>query len=241
MLTTSDLSRINFLSGSMLKLLAVMAMLLDHTALILGGELHLFTTPWFTLGGTTVTLYFVMRKIGRLAFPLFCFLITEGFSHTRSQKRYALQLLLFAFVSEVPFDLMLSGRMFDFSHQNIFFTLFFGVLLLYALQNVSNELLKTVAMFTVAAVATIANIDYGLKGVLLILLLHLLKNRPVSQALLAYPLLSGGIPALCAFVPINLYNGNRGFIRSKALKYAFYVFYPVHILVLLIIKWSLRS
>lgn len=229
------------LSGSMLKLIAIITMLIDHTALLLGEELAVFTEPIFEFGETTVTLYFIMRKIGRLAFPIFCFLVTEGFIHTRNRKRYMLNMLLFAVISEIPYNFMKCGHPFFIAEQNVFFTLLLGVTLLYIYETVNQEALKAGLMFCVAAVAFFLEADYGLRGVLLILLLYALKDRPAVKTLLSYPMLSGGFAAFCAFVPINMYNGKRGFIKSGLLKYGFYVFYPLHITVLVIIKIILRQ
>lgn len=230
------LDRFKILSGSMLKLIAVISMLIDHTALLLAPQIPLMSVPFFTVGSQTVTLYYLMRKIGRISFPIFCFLITEGFSHTRNKRRYALNLLLFAIISEIPYNLMKSGLLFNIKAQNIFFTLFLGVLMLYIFENAGRELLKAVLLVAVSIVAVVFKCDYGILGVLLILMLHVLRDRPVAQGILAYPFLSGGVAAWLAFIPINLYNGKRGFIRSGALKYAFYIFYPLHILILVAIK-----
>ncbi len=226
--------KFKILSGSALKLIAIITMLIDHTALLLAPEIPLMTVPFFTVGSQAITLHYVMRKIGRLAFPIFCFLITEGFSHTRNQKRYAFSLLIFAIISEIPFNVMKSGLVFNIETQNIFFTLFLGVLMLYVLENVRSA--KAPLLLAIALVATFLKCDYGLFGVLLVLLIYVLKGRPAVQAILAYPLLSGGVAALAAFIPINMYNGERGFIKSKAMKYAFYVFYPLHITILVVIK-----
>ncbi len=235
------LDRFRILSSSMLKLIAVITMFIDHSALLLAPEISLMTEPFFTVGSQTVTLYYLMRKIGRISFPIFCFLITEGFSHTRSKKRYAFNLLLFAVISEIPFNIMKSGQVFNLKVQNVFFTLFSGVLMLYVFENARTELFKAVLLTAVALVAIFLKCDYGLPGVLLILLMYVLKKHPAVQAVLAYPLLSGGFFAWLAFIPINMYNGKRGFIKSGFSKYAFYAFYPLHILILVAIKLVLMK
>lgn len=229
------------LSGSILKLIAVITMLIDHTALILSPQIPLMTAPLLSVGSNTITLYYIMRKIGRLAFPIFCFLIGEGFAHTRNQKRYAFRLFLFAFISEIPYNFMKGDNLFYIKSQNIFFTLFLGVLLLYIFENINREFLKGIAMLLICGLAVILKPDYGLSGTLLILLMHVLRHLPAVQAVLAYPFLSGGLFSLAAFIPINMYNKKRGFIHSTALKYLFYLFYPLHITVLLIIKLVLSQ
>lgn len=221
------------LSGSLIKLLAVITMLIDHAALILNGSIGLLNTP---LLGDRITLYFIMRKIGRLAFPLFCFLLVEGFLHTKNRKRYGQNLLLFAIISEIPYNLMIRDKVFAFDGQNIYFTLFLGFLALCLIESSLKNVYKALFLLPSVVIIPYLNLDYGLKGFLLIVLLYVMREQKVFRALLSFPLLSGGYPAWCAFVPISMYNGKRGFINNKPLKYCFYVFYPLHIVVLLILK-----
>lgn len=225
----------------MLKLIAVISMFIDHSAFLLHEELALLSSPLFSVLGKEVTLYFIMRKIGRLAFPIFCFLICEGLLHTRNQKRYLLQLFVFAFVSEIPFNLMLRGRLFYSGKQNVFFTLFFGALLIYVLEHSKNEWQQVAFLLLILYATLLLKPDYGTMGAVLILLLYLFRTRPALQIAVAFPLLSCQIAALAAFVPINMYSGQRGFIQSRVLKYGFYLFYPLHILLLVLVKLGLRS
>lgn len=219
-------------SGSVLKLLAVISMIIDHGALIL---LPALSMP--TVGG--VSLYEICRKVGRLAFPIFCFLVAEGYFHTRNKRKYGLSLLLFAVLSEIPFDLMLTGRLFDTGKQNVYFTLLLGVLMIHFHENTAG--FRQILLMLAVGIVTIAlDVDYGIRGVILILLLYVLRDRPVTKTALAYPMLSGGFAAWAAFLPIGLYNGKRGFILGPWLKYGFYVFYPVHILALLFVKTMLE-
>lgn len=229
-------NKLKILSGSMLKLIAIISMAIDHCALILRSDLELLQFTLFSLGGVEFTVYQLMRKIGRLAFPLFCFLIAEGFLHTRDAKKYGCRLLIFAVISEIPFNLMMSGKLFYPSKQNVYFTLLVGMLLLYIFENTRGEVKKAFFACIVAVISVFLKADYGLSGALLIALIHALRKHPAAQAIVSYPLLSGGKAAFAAFLPINMYNGQRGFIQSKALKYGFYLFYPLHILVLLFIR-----
>lgn len=235
-----SVDKFKIFSGSTLKLIAIITMFIDHFAFLLGPELPFMEVPLFALGEFDVTFYFLMRKIGRLSFPIFCFLITEGFIHTKNQIKYGVRLLAFAVVSEIPYNLMVSGEFLDSSKQNIYFTLFLGFLLIYIFENLDSEIKKAVIMALVAVTAVFLHADYGLRGVLLILVMYVLRKHPTIQALLSYQFLSGGIAALAAFIPINMYNGQRGFIKSDILKYGFYLFYPVHIILLVIIKLNLK-
>lgn len=235
-----SLSNHKFLSGSVLKLIAVITMLIDHFGYVFYA-FPAFRVPLFTALGETVTVYFLLRKIGRLAFPIYCFLIGEGLRHTRSQVKYLLRLLVFAVISEIPYNLMVSGNLLCHAHQNVFFTLFLGALAIYFYQNIKNGLLKTVLMLAVLGISVVLEADYGAAGVVAILLLYVLRDHPIVQVVAGYSLFSGGVYAIAAFIPINMYNGQRGFIQSLILKYAFYLFYPLHILLLLAIKQLLLN
>lgn len=134
------------ISGSTLKLIALTVMLLDHTAMAVLGRLllrngyariMLNTEPgayevWQAQNMVILVLYWAMRLIGRLGFPIFCFLLIEGIRHTQSKMKYILRMGCFALISEIPFDLAVRGQILEFSYQNVFFTLFLGVVALCA-------------------------------------------------------------------------------------------------------------
>ena len=230
------------LSGSMLKLIAVISMLIDHTAHALRTVLPFMKISLFSFRGTNYTIYYLMRLCGRLAFPIFCFLIVEGFLHTKNVKKYCLRLAIFAAVSEIPFNFMLSGKIYDLSHQNVYFTLLLGVLALWTYERLDNHLYRFLAVGFLALLGHILHTDYGMEGVILILTIYILKNTPSLQMIISYLVLkpTARLFAWAAFIPINMYNGERGFIKSKGMKFAFYVFYPVHIAVLVAIKFILK-
>ena len=129
------------ISGSGLKILSVIFMLADHIAAVVFFHI-LSQNGIFYLGDTSVSYmrelvqdgfvgwiyvwYQIMRRIvGRWAFPIYCFLLVEGFEKTKDRRKYAGRLLAFALVSEVPFDLAFDGKMISLEHQNVFFTLLF--------------------------------------------------------------------------------------------------------------------
>jgi hypothetical protein len=137
------------LTGSTLKLIAIITMFIDHIGAFLIEPILFNANPYMTkpiLWGLTLTqlktLDTTLRLIGRLAFPLFTFLLVEGFLHTRSKKNYLIRLSLFALISEIPFDLARSRIMFDFSYQNVFFTLALGLAVLWLMQNYTNTTWK---------------------------------------------------------------------------------------------------
>lgn len=131
------------ISGSMVKIVAVITMLIDHAGavilarLIIGrgyleslGRGQTALGNWLAENGNLYGSYSLMRSIGRLGFPIFCFLLAEGFQRTRDVKRYGLRLGLFALVSEIPFNLALTGHVTASRYQNVFFTLLLGLLVL---------------------------------------------------------------------------------------------------------------
>lgn len=244
-------------SGFTLKMIAVITMLIDHTAAIIIQRAILapagtgFVTPdnaetWFMI-------YQIMRTIGRMAFPIYCFLLVEGFVHTRNVKKYALRLLVFALISEIPFDLAFNRRLWDYRYNNVFLTLFLGLVTIACIRFVNsrirlkgdskakNYLCMLVRFIVVMAIAfagmALAEVpfctDYGAGGVAVIVAMYLLRQYPKTSFAAGVVLLtvmcgSIEIAALLMLVPIAFYNGNRG----RQIKYFFYAFYPVHLLVL---------
>jgi hypothetical protein len=140
------------ISGSTLKMIAIVTMLIDHIgAAVLArllmvnglGELDQTNTDaimqWLSANGALYWMYTVMRMIGRVAFPIFCFLLVEGFVHTHNVKGYLGRLVLFGILSEVPFDLAFFRTPFDPSAQNVYWTLALGVLAMAGLKRFEKE------------------------------------------------------------------------------------------------------
>lgn len=112
------------ISGSTLKLIAIFTMLIDHIAATV--ILQMINNG---IGGQTlIDIYWVMRSIGRMAFPVFCFLLVEGFKYTHSREKYAARMFIFALISEIPFDLAINNTVLEFKSNNVFFTLLLGLL-----------------------------------------------------------------------------------------------------------------
>lgn len=223
------------LSGNGLKLIAVATMLIDHTGAMvieqMGNGAPALSSQAQMMWGD---IDFVLRMIGRLAFPIFCFLIVEGFLHTRNVKKYLLRLLVFSLISEIPFDLALYNTWFYPGYQNVYFTLLLGLLALAGIHRYRTCLWKQ-ALVVIAACggAALLHSDYGAFGVFFIVLLYLLRDDQKSQTIFGCIAICWEVAAPLAFIPIRMYNGSRG---KWNLKYFFYAFYPVHILVL----WGIR-
>lgn len=256
-----DLRQKRGVPGSVLKWVAIITMFIDHAAAILFVAWIRSRHAWGP-GIESKTFYYILRGIGRLGFPIFCFLLVEGFLHTRSRWKYLLRLFLFALISEIPFDLAFqetwksmgdpAARFWtriglEFGDQNVFFTLSLGLLavILWDLLTKGREencpawrgLAAIVCALALGTAAHYMETDYGGMGVALILVMYLQHDRPWSRDLLA-----GGV--LAAMIPfgshwIELF-GALAFPffhlyngkRGRQMKYFFYIFYPAHLLLL---------
>ena len=165
------------MSGSILKLLACLAMLIDHMAAFLPGNFMDMKETLFMIGDKAISLRMIMHYIGRTAFPLFAFLITEGFIHTHDRKKYAINLLIFAIISEIPWNLVHTGQLF-YGRQNVFFTLLLGYLGLCAIEYYKEDCTKKIlALACLLGISLVLRADYTCFGFGFIILPHLLQDR----------------------------------------------------------------
>ncbi len=229
------------LSGYHLKYFALFTMLLDHIGLLFHALLPEIISVSF-------------RMAGRLSFPLFCFLLSEGFFYSRDRDKYKKRLFLFALLSEIPFDLAfhsLSSLDEILAEQNVFFTLFFGFLAMEQLEKwekAGGFPQKLGVFIFFSCLNEIFRADYGAAGILCILLFYSFRKKstflsfssimisllPLAvTAFLSFPL---QLCSLFALVPILCYNGQKG----QGNRYFFYLFYPVHLLFLAWLSWFLH-
>ena len=229
------------ISALALKWIAIISMLIDHIGYALAG-----TVPFLVWKS--------MRIVGRLAFPIFCFLVVEGFFHTKNVKNYLIRLGVFALISEIPFDFFLRGRFLYMDYQNVFFTLFIGLLLLYLYNRFLANVQPVYAIMTLVSMLCLAFIvkcDYGAEGVLIIYLFYLFRFRPVPKYIsvgLVLCLMGDIEPfAILALLPIAFYNGKKdgregdSSGRKSVNKYFFYCFYPLHLAILGIVSYLLAG
>lgn len=218
------------LSGTDLKRVACVCMLLDHAAaaLLEGGVFGPL------LPGTPLRILDLVLRWGpgRLAFPLYAFLLTEGFCRTRSVKRYAARLAVFALLSEAPFKW--AFRL-GWTHQNVYFTLALGVGAMCFLRRCDDDGRPTwrgwLGTAACAAAASLMRADYGAQGVLLIASLYVLRGNLSRQCRAGALLMFSELTAPLAFLLVWHYNGQRGKC-SQAEKWAYYWFYPAHLIIL---------
>lgn len=235
------LRKIQVLSGSALKNIAVITMLIDHLAAAVLWNVYIH--PNIPLSRGTVlyriyVLYRIMRAVGRCAFPIFCFMLVEGFHYTHDRKRYVLRLLIFALISEIPFDLALNDVPFYWGHQNVIFTLLLGLLMMMTLEKIgdrfNDDVVLSVFLQVSSAVgwcliAYATRVDYSYRGMILILVFYLFRRSRIMQIAAGALAMAWEWPAVfSSFILLILYNGKKG----TGHKYFFYVFYPAHLFVL---------
>lgn len=221
------------MSTSSLKLIAIITMLIDHVGAIFYPNVIIF------------------RMIGRLAFPIFAFLIAQGYFYTKNIKKYLLRLTIFAFISEIPYDLAFSSKnvMVDFQQQNVIFTLLIGLfsIIIYEYLKDKNKFLAFVSVFTLSLIAFFLKTDYYMFGVLSVFSCYYFKDN--MKDLSFYIIYLNGLLFLAIWAgdnyrsnPLNFvqllaplslifikyFNGKKGY----SLKYFFYLFYPLHLLTL---------
>ena len=236
------------ISAAVLHILAMVLMLMDHLwATLLPAQ------DWLTCAG-------------RVAFPIFAFMSVEGYFHTHNFKKYAQRMLLFAVLSEIPFDLMYGGTWFYPVHQNVIWSLLMGLLGIHLMETVRKKQKPWVYVLVSAGVVaaggilgTLCMVDYYGVGVLTVFIFYLFRGRKwwclLGQLLalywvnvqmlggLMYPIQLFGMEfelcqqglALLALLPIWLYRGRQGY-HSKPFQYACYAFYPVHMLILVLVQ-----
>ena len=207
------------LSSSALKVIALVSMTVDEIA-------------YYLMEHGTWT-YDMMRTVGRMAFPIFAFLLVEGYGHTRSTRKYALNLLAFALISEIPWWLLNH----DNTH-NVFFTLLLGLMAIDLITRIGNKpLLWCVIMASICANATWLHADYDYSGILLICAFHFFQPDKVTKCLLAtlFMYQYGVVGLWLGLSAILCYNGERGFIKGQYAKYLCYAYYPLHLIAITLI------
>lgn len=208
-----------------LKIVAIISMFADHLSYALPERVP------------------ALNAVGRIAFPLFAFQLAQGCRHTRNFNAFALRLAIFAIISQYPFSLLMRMTGGSQATLNIFFTLFIGAILIRAYMIIPCKPAALIAVVLGSCVADLINTDYGAWGVLLIFVLFLAGDNKLHQvlavllmAVIKYSntfIVSGVVQAnpvafLTSLLFIIMFNGQKG----PGLKYAFYVFYPAHLLLL---------
>lgn len=240
----SPLVKIPFggLTSNMLRVLAMSFMICDHLwAKVVPGN------DWMTY-------------VGRMTFPIFAFMISEGFIHTSNLKKYISRLLIFALISEIPFNLFYGGSWFYPYHQNVMLTLLFGLLAIMLIDKAKKNrdaktIVKSALLVILLGIASfIGFVDYGFWGFLIIIMFYLFRDFPfawlaqlAAMIIINCELFEGQFIivdlfgksfefatqgfAVFSLIPIWLYGGRKG-KSSKIMQYGFYAFYPLHMIII---------
>ncbi len=215
-----------------LKLIACLTMVIDHIGFLFFPE------------------HIIFRIIGRISFPIFAFLIAEGYIKTSNRKKYLKRLSVFAVISQIPymyFELLAGRQAFVF---NIFFTLALALIALYFLTKPKNILIKILGVVGVALIAHFGNFSYGAYGILAVVASYIfLENRRAGIVSLSIlPFLENirlfmmninflQFPAVLSLIPIYFYNGKKG---KDVSRWWFYWFYPGHLAILVFVFIALK-
>lgn len=221
-----------FLSGAELKLIAIISMLADHVnkALIY---------PYLESNhGFLAFISDAFDIIGRIAFPLFCFMLVEGYFKTRNRKKYLLNLLLFGVISEVPFDMFTTASFFNMNWNNVMFTLALVLVTVWIIDTLKEKMQKRpkalwylvsiLIVLVMCIVSMSLSLDYEHHAILIGYFFYLFHDMPVFAIPFGYASMFKEPWALLGFGLTLTYNGERG----KQHKMLYYWFYPVHLLIL---------
>lgn len=263
----TGIDRFKKINGNTLKVIACFTMLIDH---VTAGILFFVLTKGLYADDASFdrlkTIYYFLRGVGRTAFPIFCYLLVEGYLHTKNRLRYALSLFFFGLISELPFDIAFYARddVFNLNilevlranedklskHCNVYFTLLIGLMVIRAMNMVYSRLKETAIPMYVSYILTaiplglgvlLANAlhtDYHGYGVMLIAIFYVFRNYTPVDLIAGYLFIScfsTEVYSFPAFILLFFYSKKRGRNLGN-MKYVFYLFYPVHIFLIYIIR-----
>lgn len=233
-LEKKGLDKIKILSGAQLKYIAFLSMLIDHTnkALIY---------PILN-EGILQHISNLFDIIGRIAFPLFAFFVVEGFFKTKNRKKYLTNLFVFAVISEVPFDMFLTSTFFNTRANNVLFTLALSLITIWIIDILKNKLenkpptlwylVSVVVIIISCFISMQLGLDYEHHSIIIVYLFYIFYNKPVVGCAIAYLSIITEVWSILGFGLVLTYNGERG----KQNKIINYWFYPVHLLILGILR-----
>lgn len=228
------------MSSFLLKIIACFTMLLCHIP---------FVYPQYSVP---------LMYIGKISFPLYAFLISEGYVHTRNFSKYLTRLIVFGVISQIPAYLLFVEKSFNGLYLNIFFTLALGLLGIRIYDKIKSKYISTPLIILLAVIAELLKFDYGAFGVLMIVCFYVFKrnklNMVLSQMFLMFILYMKKMSyytfslfnlqyilfqllfSVISLAIILTYNGKKGKSSGK-IKLMFYFFYPVHLIILDLLKF----
>lgn len=229
------MEKLRIINRNMLKIIAVICMIIDHISKIFRID-NIF-----------------LIALGRISFILFAFLVAEGIYYTHNKKKYFINLLILALLTEVPFDYIFEMNFISFNHQNVIWTFLmaFSVIIfmekLIKIDKKGCYLYYPLILFSTFFIGTFFKLDYMGMGVLLVIFFYYLKkggrNNIVTISILIILFCSvfyfvdnkdNQLYGILSIIPLCFYNNKRG-ANNKFIKYMFYSFYPLHLILLYII------
>lgn len=229
--------RLQIFSGGQLKAIAMLSMLLDHVnkALIY---------PYLD-GGPLAVISDLFEIVGRIAFPIFCFMLVEGFFKTRDRRKYLLYLLLFGLISEVPFDMFTTAVFFNMNWNNIMFTLAFVLVTIWCIDVLKDRmehlprilwyLASVPILVCMSLLSMMLGLDYEYHAILIGYFYYIFYEHRIWAIPFGFLSMYKEPWALLGFALTLTYTGKRG-RQNKILNYWFY---PVHMLILGILRFIL--
>ena len=221
------------ISQETLKLIACITMLIDHVGAV------------FFPGS-------FLRTIGRISFPIYCYLLTEGVFYTKNRSRYGKRLFIGILLAEIPFDFLFYGRLY-WGKQSVMLTLFLGYLFCVAAMHIPGLAQRMLLLIPFAYLGELLHVDYGAWGVIMIGMFMLTKDQPkcrlqqvfwlaVISLMISKVTVTVGplqIPrqlfSLLALIPIFAYDGSKR-THNVWIQRGFYLFYPVHLALLYLLR-----
>lgn len=244
------------ITSSVLRLIAMISMLIDHVGLIIikngilygYDELTFETAITTDVGNKWYILYVVCRMIGRISFPIFCFLLVEAVLRTKNIVLYLVRLFLLALVSEIPFNLMCSACVLNSDKQSVIITLFLSAITILILENTREFSISQLIVIVVSCVAAyFSRCDYGVLGIILCVMIYYLRMERKYRAIFITVFMFAvtfkfygdglqlyGAGALAGPI-IYFYNGKLGYEWTP--RTFNYLFYPIHIALLFLIVY----
>lgn len=243
------------LDNGKLRIIAMCAMFLDHFAFMIigngilyGYKAEVYNAALQTeLGQKWYIIYLILRSVGRIAFPMFCFLLVEGFVHTKNLFKYLVRLFMLAIISEIPFDLMCGNCLIYLDKQNVIFTFILALLMLFLIKKIANlyyiyrAILTLIIVGLSCVIAHLCKLDHDYPAIILIFLMYNFytdKNMKILFTGIMSFFMSFvetgsfryyGVGALCV-LPLYIYNGKIGSLSKH--KTFYYLFYPLHMIIL---------
>ncbi len=228
------IKKFQILNGAQLKYIAFLSMLIDHVN-------NGIVAPLLDGKGALLYISNIFSILGRIAFPIFIFFVVEGFFKTKNTKKYLINLILFGIIAEVPFDMFTSKVFYNPNWNNIMFTLALCLVTVWIIDELKGKVknkflwygISVVIVMAFGLLAMLLSLDYDYHAIIIAYVFYIFYDRPVMSAAIGYISIIKELYSFLGFAMTITYNGKRG----KQYKWFNYLFYPVHLLIIGIIRF----